>query len=146
MRVQLLISSLTFAGVLLYTANGSVQDDSLDAVRAAPASHHIILENERVRVLRVTIPAGATEPVHTHEWPSVMQVEAPQPLTYITYANKAGRWVEAKRFEVPAGQPVDAEWMKPEGPHAVQNRGSSEYRAIRTELKPIPAEAGASIH
>src|SRR5205823_1910240 len=32
--------------------------DSLDAVRAAPENHRVLLETERVRVLDVTIPAG----------------------------------------------------------------------------------------
>jgi hypothetical protein len=65
-----------------------------------------------------------------------MQIEAPQPLTYITYTGQDGKWIEAKRFDVPMGKPTKAQWMGPEGPHAVQNRGTSEYRAIRIELKP----------
>ena len=108
----------------------------MDAVVAAPGSHTVLLENSRVRVLQVTIPPGVTEPVHTHQWPSVMQIEAPQPLTYITYAEQDGKWVEAKRFDVPMGKPTKAQWMSPEGPHAVQNRGPANYRAIRIELKP----------
>gem|GEM_PF-6375503 len=35
---------------------------SLDAAIAAPDSHQILLENERVRVVRVYIPPGAREP------------------------------------------------------------------------------------
>lgn len=109
--------------------------DQLDAVIAAPASHRIIFENDRVRVLSVTIPPGRTEPVHTHAWPSIMRVEAPQPITYITYALQDGKLVETGRKTQPLRTPAEAEWMEPEGPHAVENRGSSEYRAIRVELK-----------
>jgi hypothetical protein len=110
--------------------------DPLDAVTAAPASHHIIFENDRVRVLSVTIPPGRTEPVHTHDWPSIMRVEAPQPITYIHYGRSEGRLVETSRTDQPMREPAEAEWMEPEGPHAVRNRGTAEYRAIRIELKP----------
>lgn len=109
---------------------------NLDATVAAPASHHVIFENDRVRVLKVTIPPGQTEPVHTHAWPSVMRVEHPQAITYITYAVRGGKLVETARHEVPLRTPAEAEWMGPEGPHAVQNRGAGEYEAIRIELKP----------
>ncbi len=110
--------------------------DPLDAVIAAPASHYVVFENDRVRVLRVAIPPGRTEPVHTHAWPSIMRVEAPQPLTYISYAVRDGKLVELGRKDQPPRAPPEAEWMEPEGPHAVRNRGTSDYRAIRIELKP----------
>lgn len=108
----------------------------LDAVRAAPDSHAIVFENDRVRVLRVVIQAGQTEPVHTHAWPSVMQVEKSQPITYISYGMRNGQMVETGRHEQPARQSADAEWMEPEGPHAVANWGTGPYEAIRIELKP----------
>src|SRR5947209_1936729 len=46
--------------------------DSLDALVAAPAYHHLVLENKHVRVLDVRIPQGHTVPVHTHCWPAVL--------------------------------------------------------------------------
>ena len=106
------------------------------AIVAAPASHRIIFENERIRMLKVIIAPGKTEPVHTHAWPSVMRVEAPQPITYIAYELRDGKLVETRRFDQPLRTPVEAEWMEPEGPHSVTNRGTSEYRAIRIEFKP----------
>lgn len=136
MRNHILSSAFVFGISMLQPLGGTPQQGSIDAVVAAPASHTVILENDRVRVLQVTIPPGVTEPVHTHEWPSVMQIEAPQPLTYITYTQQDSKWIEAKRFDVPMGKPTKAQWMRPEGPHAVQNRGTSEYRALRIELKP----------
>jgi len=48
---------------------------SMDAVVAAPESHRVLLENEDVRVLEVTIPAGHREPEHTHRAHSVMIVD-----------------------------------------------------------------------
>lgn len=110
--------------------------DPLDAVVAAPASHHVVFENDRVRVLSVSIAPGKTEPVHTHAWPGVMHMETPQPLTYIVYALRDGKLVETDRIDVPLQSPPEAEWAEPEGPHAVENRGSSDFRALRVELKP----------
>lgn len=54
----------------------------LDAVIAAPDSHRLLFENDRVRVLEVVIEPGAREPEHTHRWPSVMIVERPARIRY----------------------------------------------------------------
>lgn len=136
MRNHILSSALIFGLSIVQSVGVTPRQASLDAVVAAPASHTVILENDRVRVLQVTIPPGVTEPVHTHQWPSVMQIESPQPLTYITYTEHDGKLVEEKRIDLPMGRPTRAKWLEPEGPHAVQNRGTSDYRAIRIELKP----------
>jgi len=49
--------------------------DSLDALVAAPNFHRVLFENERVRVLEVTVPPHQREPVHTHRWPRVLYKE-----------------------------------------------------------------------
>jgi hypothetical protein len=108
---------------------------SLDPVTAAPASHRVLLDNDDVRVLRVTIAPGATEPVHDHRWRSVMVFEQPQPITYILYAPEGGRMAEVRRIDVPAFAADTAEWAEPEGPHAVHNRGTQPFVALRVELK-----------
>ena len=46
----------------LALAQGSI----LDPARVAPHIFEVLLENERVRVLRVTDRNGETQPVHTH--------------------------------------------------------------------------------
>jgi hypothetical protein len=48
--------------------------DELDALVAAPTHHHLLLENEHVRVLETKIAAGETTAVHTHRWPNVQYV------------------------------------------------------------------------
>ena len=142
MRNLALASVFLFGISILRPVDAEVQKDPMDAVIAAPASHAVLLENSRVRVLLVTIAPGVTEPAHTHAWPSVMRVESPQPLTYITYSEQDGKRVEVKRLDLPMENPGKTEWMGPEGLHAVQNGGTSEYRAIRIELKPAtPAPA-----
>jgi hypothetical protein len=55
-------------------------DPALDAVIAAPKHHKVLFENERLRVLEVTLEGGDEEPVHHHRWPSVFvldQVQGP---------------------------------------------------------------------
>jgi hypothetical protein len=136
MRNHVLSSALLLGLSFLSPVDGEHQKDPMDAVIAAPASHTVLLENSQVRVLQVTIPPGVTEPAHTHAWPSVMRVDSPQPLTYITFSELDGKRIETGRFEVPMGKPGKTEWMGPEGLHAVKNRGTSEYRALRIELKP----------
>jgi hypothetical protein len=49
----------------------SAWDPQLDAVAAAPRQHKVLFENDRLRVLEVTLEGGDEEPVHHHRWPSV---------------------------------------------------------------------------
>src|SRR5215213_5884196 len=55
-------------------------DLALDAVAAAPKHHKVLFENERLRVLEVTLEPNDEEPLHHHRWPSVFvfdQVQGP---------------------------------------------------------------------
>ncbi|WP_258042976.1 hypothetical protein [Sphingomonas sp. NBWT7] len=108
---------------------------SFDAVAAAPNSHRVLLEDEKIRVLRVEVPPGVAEPVHDHRWPSVMYFEQPQPITYITYRLINGKLVEMTRFDAPAFARSQAVRGEPEGLHAVTNRGAAPFVAIRIEFK-----------
>ena len=105
----------------------------MDALRAAPASHRLLLDNSRVRVLEVVIEPGTREPEHTHQAPSVMIVDEPAGIRYY----QAGSVL----FESPAPEPSASEhavrvsWTEPEGPHSVENIDSRRYHAIRIELK-----------
>jgi hypothetical protein len=46
--------------------------DSLDAVKAAPQNHHIIFENDKIRILEVILNPYEYEQLHVHRFPSVM--------------------------------------------------------------------------
>lgn len=134
--------SFSIAMCIAVTSPFSAQAKNFDAVAAAPNSHHILMEDHKIRVLRVEVAAGATEPVHEHQWPSVMYFEQPQPITYIEYKLIDGIAVETKRFDAPAlkgGQTVQAE---PEGLHAIINRGTRPFLAVRIELKGDQAPDG----
>lgn len=108
---------------------------SFDAVAAAPNSHRVLLEDESIRVLRVEVAPGVTEAVHEHRWPSVMYFEQPGPITYITYKLINGKPVETERFNAPALAKSQTVKGEPEGLHAITNRGSAPFVAIRTEFK-----------
>lgn len=54
-------------------------DPNLDAVIAAPKHHKVLFENERVRVLEVTLEPNDEEPVHHHRWPSVFVFDQLRP-------------------------------------------------------------------
>ena len=58
------------------TSDPSTWDPALDAVAAAPAHHRVLFENDRLRVLEVTLEPNDEEPVHHHRWPSVFVFDA----------------------------------------------------------------------
>src|SRR3569833_4330726 len=45
-----------------------------DALVAAQQHHKLLFENDEVRVLEVTVPAGVREPLHAHRYPSVLYI------------------------------------------------------------------------
>lgn len=51
-------------------------DPALDAVAAAPDHHKVIFENEKLRVLEVTLEPNDEEPLHHHRWPSVFVLDS----------------------------------------------------------------------
>jgi predicted metal-dependent enzyme (double-stranded beta helix superfamily) len=103
----------------------------MDALHAAPASHHLLLDNERVRVLEVLIEPGVREPEHTHQAASVMIIDEPARIRY--YQGGTLLFESEARSGSPAG--VRVRWMEPEGPHSVENTDQHRYHAIRIELK-----------
>jgi hypothetical protein len=115
----------------MVTADPWPWPEVMDAVVAAPASHRVLVQNDRVRVLEVVIEPGAREPEHTHQASSVMIVDEPARIRYY----KAGVLL----FESAAGDAsssgVRVRWMEPEGPHSVENIDQHRYHAIRVELK-----------
>jgi hypothetical protein len=113
----------------------------LDAVQAAPKSHRVLIDNERVRVLEVVVQPGQKEPIHTHQWPSVMYVTNPASLRYYSATLVNGKWVEKGDDSTPPATPPNPnrprppQYLEPEGPHAVENMGTTPYRALRVEIK-----------
>ena len=114
----------------------SMQDwqsiDSLDALIAAPNHHKLLFENERVRVLYTSIPAGDKVPVHTHRWPSVLYIQSWGEFVRCGENGKVlldSRTVEA--FKTPS----EVLWSQPLPPHTLENVGSTSIDIIAVELK-----------
>jgi quercetin dioxygenase-like cupin family protein len=103
--------------------------ETMDALRAAPASHRVLIENEQVRVLEVVIEPGAHEPEHTHQSASVMIVDESARIRY--YVGGELRSESPERSE----PGIRVEWMEPEGPHSVENIDDHRFHAVRVELK-----------
>ena len=107
--------------------------DDQDAVAAAPDSHRVLLENDRVRVLEVVIRPGEREPPHTHRWSSVMMVTQPARIRYYDAAGELVFDSPPRQGDTPSE--VGADWMGPERLHAVENIDDRSFRALRVELK-----------
>jgi predicted metal-dependent enzyme (double-stranded beta helix superfamily) len=105
--------------------------ETMDALQAAPTSHRLLLDNDRVRVLEVVIEPGTREPEHTHRAVSVMIVDEPARIRY--YQGDALLFESQARSEPQPGARV--RWMEPEGPHTVENTDEHRYHAIRIELE-----------
>jgi hypothetical protein len=104
----------------------------LDAVVAAPKNHKVLLENDRVRVLDVTVAPGEREAVHAHCLPSVM---------YVMYEgvdrnfDARGHLIGEQKVAPRLSQFPQVFWLENTPPHAVENLDSRPIRLLRVELK-----------
>jgi len=95
-----------------------------DIVKIAPEIHKVLFENDRIRMLKVTVKPGDTVPLHTN----------PENVNYILqggtlrFTNPDG---STQDVELTAGQVIPA----PVGSHAVENIGDTEVQTIGVELK-----------
>lgn len=105
--------------------------ESLDALTAAPAHHHLLLENESVRVLETLIHPGDRTAVHTHRWRAVQYV-----LSWSDFIRRdgAGKVLLDSRT-VQAPDEGAAIWSEPLLPHSVENVGDHVLRVLVVEIK-----------
>jgi quercetin dioxygenase-like cupin family protein len=106
--------------------------DSLDAVRAAPRNHRVVLENDTVRVLDVTVAPGERERLHAHCLPSVMYLQYEG--RYRDY-DAAGNVTSEVRTAAPDSVFPMTLWLPPQAPHAVENLDTRPVRLLRVEFK-----------
>jgi quercetin dioxygenase-like cupin family protein len=113
-------------------ADGWAWPESLDAMSAAAEHHKVLLENERVRVLEAWVAPGETVPVHSHCWPSVLQV-----LSWSDFVRRdpAGAVLVDSRQAGQALAPGAVLWSGPLPPHSLTNVGSGDLRVLAVELK-----------
>ena len=103
----------------------------LDALLAAPEHHVLLLENEEVRVLDTSIPAGHLVPLHTHCWPSTLYL-----MSWSDFVRRDhdGRILLDTR-DAPRPSEGAALWSPAMPAHTLENVGGSLLRLISVELK-----------
>jgi len=107
--------------------------ENLDAVVAAPENHKILMENEKVRVLEVTLLPGKIEEVHHHRWPSVLYIQ--EAGDFIDYDGDGDIIMDSREIKPALKFPMTM-WKEAEGPHSVENLSKTiTIRLIRVEMK-----------
>ncbi len=95
-----------------------------DAVKVAPDSYKVVLENDQVRVLEVQIRPGAKSEMHSH------------PRSVAVCLND-----QRLRFTFPNGKTEDADLRRGQAvwldgiSHAVENVGNEDVSSVVVELK-----------
>lgn len=95
-----------------------------DAITVAPQLHRVIFEDDKVRVLEVTVPAGASANIHWHPR-NINYVLSPGTLQFTKPDGTVSE------VELAPGQVTNAS----ESSHAVENVGDSEVRTVQIEFK-----------
>jgi len=121
------------SGMIYKTGKPADWPKESDAVIAAPKNHRILLENENVRVLDVTVAPGETEPVHSHRWPSVLYI-----LVGADFIDRDGQGnviFDTRQLKTPLQYPLTM-WKDPEAPHSAENLSKTiTLHLIRIEIK-----------
>ncbi|NQY64801.1 MAG: hypothetical protein HRT38_13925 [Alteromonadaceae bacterium] len=91
-------------------------------------SREVILDNDKVEVVRLVYPAGAESGMHTHKHPNRTVYFIKGGKLKLTPANKDEK---AKILTVPDGKIL----YLPAGTHNVKNIGDSEVIIIENEIK-----------
>lgn len=119
---------------LLYkTGNPSDWPKEQDAVVSAPDNHKILMENERVRMLEVTLLPNELEPVHHHQWPSVLYIM--EAGDFIDRDGEGNIIMDTRQLPEALVFPMTM-WKDPEAPHSVENLSDTQtIRLVRVELK-----------
>ena len=133
---KLLIFNAVFVvGGLTLSAEGNATElAAYDAIAAAPDNHSVVFENEKVRVLEVTIKPGEKEPFHVHP-PCVMNVITGAKLRITEATLNDGKLVTGKTIEVGKDNFQPPPLWIPQGLRSVENIGSVTYHAYQIELK-----------
>ena len=95
-----------------------------DIVKLAPDQHKVLFENDRIRMLKVTVKPGEKVAMHTN----------PENVNYILKAGTlrlTGADGSVQDIELSEGQVIPA----PVSSHAVENVGDTDVQTIGVEIK-----------
>jgi hypothetical protein len=99
---------------------------ALDATTAAPENHKILLENDEVRVLEVSIPPHSQERMHVHRYPATIYIDSsPHMIEHLQDGTSHDLGT----------RPPGARWLPIAQGHYLENLDSIPLHAIRVELK-----------
>ena len=120
------------------TSDPSTWDPAFDAVAAAPKHHKVIFENEKLRVLEVTLEPQDEEPLHHHRWPSVFVLDSIHGDVH-DYSPE-GKQLPPSRDVMRAIEAWDGAsslvvHMEPQPLGRVLNTGDKTVHGIRIEIK-----------
>lgn len=105
----------------------AVPSAAQDPVKVASQYYRVVAENERVRVLRVTMPPGGAAAMHAH--PAHLAVSFDDISVHMTLPD--GKTQDAP---MKAGEAR----MQPAGAHATANKGKAPIEVIVIEMKGEP--------
>jgi len=94
--IRALLALTAFPALLSAAPCGTAKPDARDAVALSPATHKLLLENDRVRVIDVTLPAGANESQYSHPWPALIIEDTPRPGAIPEVRNFKTTWQPAQ--------------------------------------------------
>lgn len=122
------------AQALLYkTGNPADWPKDQDAVISAKKNHKILMENDSVRVLEVTVLPHEKEAVHHHQWPSVLYIM--EAGDFIDRDGEGNVIFDTRQLPSPLKFPMTM-WKSPEAPHSIENLSKTKkIRLIRVEIK-----------
>lgn len=121
--------------------------DSLDAVKAAPKSHQVVFENDKIRILEVILNPYQIEPMHTHRFPSVMfGASSGDTSSFDIIYDRYGYDTLKHKYYIKQsirqhssgskpGDPNTGDYMRPEGPHRIRNLSNIKIDVFRVEFK-----------
>ena len=106
----------------------ALQCKSQDWVKEAPSGKKILVDNDHMRMVEVTILPGGKEPIHTH--PEYIEYIIEPAKLLVTYpGQKPVEWATIK------GKAYSG---KPEPPHSIENIDNKTFKCILIEMKDNP--------
>ncbi|NOX68187.1 MAG: hypothetical protein GXP15_03300 [Gammaproteobacteria bacterium] len=101
------------------------QSSALDPARVAPHIFEVVLENEEVRVLRVTDRNGETQPLHSHPGRVIVRLS---PCAWIVAEDDGSTRMESYKFG-------DVYWAPPLTHGGRTSNVVEECRSVEIEIK-----------
>lgn len=129
------MASIDTQGPLPISTNGTdpkTWDPKLASAVAAPGNHKVVFENDTLRVISVTIPAGTTEPQHDHPFYSLLLIDSD---AHDVDHDLTGKVEVTPQMQARRNIPF-AFLQPPQALHAVQDLDSAkDGHLIRVEFK-----------